>query len=322
MATQSNLPIVSICIPVLNEELCIEALYIRMCKLAEKMSDRCKFEFVFSDNHSEDGTWAILKKYSELDPRVKAIRFTKNIGFQKSIMANYLHSRGDVVFQIDADMQDPPELLETFFELWQKGYKIVYGVRRKRPENFLLTAFRKLGYFIIDKLSEYPIPRNVGDFRLIDRDVVNAIFKFKIATPYLRGLVAGLGFKSICVEFDRDKRQAGETKFKISHLLALGVAALFNNSVAPLRMASYIGLSMLVVSLVGACYYILVRFIHPELPPGFASIHVIVIFGIGLNSFLLGIIGEYLLRIYLTIRSDPIAFLEDQINFKDDQLLL
>jgi dolichol-phosphate mannosyltransferase len=315
-------PLVSVCIPVLNEELCIEALYIRLSKLADKMSSKCEVEFIFTDNHSSDRTWDLIGNLAKKDSRVKAIRFTKNIGFQKSIMANYLHSSGDAVFQIDADMQDPPELLEQFFDLWASGYKIVYGVRRSRPENIFLTAFRKVGYFIVDKMSDYPIPRNVGDFRLIDKEVVNTIFKYKIPTPYLRGLVAGLGFKSICIEFDRDKREAGTTKFKVSHLIGLGISAIFNNSVAPLRAASYVGLLMLAISIVGAFYYVAVRFMHPELPAGFASIHVLVIFGIGLNSFLLGILGEYLLRIYLTIRSDPLAIIEDKLNIAEGKLLL
>ncbi|RMO49057.1 Glycosyl transferase, group 2 protein [Pseudomonas amygdali pv. eriobotryae] len=165
-------PLVSISIPVLNESGNIEALYSRLDALATRMKDRCDLEFVFSDNHSDDNTWMMLAELAAKDPRVKAIRFSRNYGFQRSILANYMHTKGDAVMQIDADLQDPPEMLEEFFARWQEGHEVVYGVRRKRPEGWLLNNFRRLGYWAIDKVSEHPIPRDVGDFRLIDRKVV------------------------------------------------------------------------------------------------------------------------------------------------------
>lgn len=317
-----NLPLISICIPVLNEEGCLESLYERLCSLSEKMKDRCNLEFIFSDNHSTDKTWEILSKLSEIDSRVRAIRFTKNIGFQKSILANYMHSSGDALLQIDADMQDPPEMLEIFFDYWIQGYEFIYGIRKKRPENILLRTFRKLGYWIVDKLSDHPIPKGVGDFRLIDRKVLNVMLKVNTATPYLRGLIPSFGFKQIGIPFDRDIRHVGETKFKISHLMSLGLAAIFENSTIPLRMSSYLGAVILFLSFIGMVYFSILRLIYPELPPGFSSIHVLVIFGIGLNAFLLGIIGEYILRIYLVLKSEPIAIIQNSLNFRKEDLVL
>jgi dolichol-phosphate mannosyltransferase len=320
--TPKELPLISICILVLNEELCLPALFDRLVRLADKLKDKCRLEFIFSDNHSEDSTWEIIEKVVASDDRFKGIRFTKNVGFQKSIMANYLHASGDAVFQIDADMQDPPEMLVKFFDLWMQGYQIVYGLRRKRPENIFISSFRKIGYIVVDILSDHKIPRNVGDFRLVDRKVLDAIFSTKNPTPYLRGLVAGFGFKSICVEFDRDKRQIGTTKFKISHLLSLGYSAIFNHSVAPLRLATISGVIILILSLIGSLYYVAIRYIYPGLPPGFASVHILVLFGIGLNSFFLGIMGEYILRIFLILRNDPIAIIEKSINLETKKLLI
>jgi glycosyltransferase involved in cell wall biosynthesis len=315
-------PLISISIPVLNEEGNLNALYGRLCALAERMKDRCALEFVFSDNHSNDQTWALLSVLAKRDDRIRAIRFSKNFGFQRSILANYMHTRGDAVMQIDADLQDPPEMLETFFELWQKGYQVVYGIRKKRPENFLLQVFRKLGYWAIDKISEHPIPRDAGDFRLIDRKVIQALVKIKTASPYLRGMIAGLGFNQTGIPYDRDPRTVGESKFNASRLMRLGLTAIFNHSTVPMRASSFLGATILTASILGALYYLVLKVLHPELPMGLASIHILVLFGIGLNSFFLGIIGEYLLRIYLVLRAEPVAIVEQSLNINFTELKL
>jgi len=315
-------PLISISIPVLNESGNMQALYSRLEALGRRMQDKCDLEFVFSDNHSDDATWDMLDELARKDPRVRAIRFSRNVGFQRSILANYLHTRGDAVMQIDADLQDPPEMLETFFDKWQQGFQVVYGIRRKRPESWLLRNFRRLGYWAIDKVSEHPIPRDVGDFRLIDRKVIDAVVKVRTSSPYLRGIIAGLGFNQTGVVYDRDARVAGESKFNMSRLVQLGLTAVFNHSVVPLRAASFLGLFILGASFVGAVYYLALRLFHPELPRGLASIHILVLFGIGLNSFFLGIIGEYLLRIYLVVRSDPVAIVQQSLNFSSSELKL
>jgi glycosyltransferase involved in cell wall biosynthesis len=322
LARHVKKPLISITIPVLNESGNLDALYARLDALGRTMQDKCELEFVFSDNHSDDETWAMLTQLAQRDPRVRAIRFSRNVGFQRSILANYLHTRGDAVLQIDADLQDPPELLEAFFDLWQQGYQVVYGIRRKRPESWLLRTFRRLGYWIIDKISEHPIPRDVGDFRLVDRRVIEAVGKTRTSSPYLRGMIAGLGFNQTGVVYDRDARVAGESKFNVSRLVRLGLTAVFNHSVVPLRAASFLGLLILAISVLGSIYYVALRLFHPELPRGLASIHILVLFGIGLNSFFLGIIGEYLLRIYLVVRAEPVAIVQQSLNFTPPELKL
>jgi len=322
MLESNKKPLVSISIPVLNESGNLANLYQRLVALGAKMESRCDLEFVFSDNHSDDATWDMLTELAARDPRVRAIRFSKNYGFQRSILANYMHTRGDAVMQIDADLQDPPELLEAFFERWQEGFDVVYGVRRKRPESWLLNNFRRVGYWAIDKVSEHPIPRDVGDFRLIDRKVVDVLLKTKTANPYLRGMIAGIGFNQTGIAYDRDARVAGESKFNVNRLVRLGLTAVFNHSTVPLRAASFVGSLILAASLIGALYYVVLRVFHPELPPGLASIHILVLFGIGLNSFLLGIIGEYILRIYLVLRADPVAVIQQSLNFDPSDLKL
>ncbi|NGM90611.1 glycosyltransferase family 2 protein, partial [Parapusillimonas sp. SGNA-6] len=303
-------PLISIAIPVLNEAGNLDALYARLVALADRMVDRCDLEFVFTDNHSDDETWPMLARFAAADLRVRAMRFSRNFGFQNSILANYLHARGDAVMQIDADLQDPPEMLEQFFALWQQGFHVVYGIRRKRPEGRLLNLVRKCGYWVIDKVGEHPIPRDVGDFRLVDRAVIEAVARFRTASPYLRGMIAGLGFNQTGIPYDRDARTVGESKFNVMRLTRLGLTAVFNHSTVPLRMASFLGIVILLGSLVGSVYYVILHLLQPDLPRGFVSIQLMVLFGIGLNAFLLGILGEYILRIYRVLRSDPIAIVE------------
>jgi glycosyltransferase involved in cell wall biosynthesis len=321
-AQKIHTPLISISIPVLNEAANLDALYDRLCRLADRMANQCELEFVFSDNHSDDSSWEKLSDLAAKDSRVRVIRFSKNIGFQRSILANYLHTRGDAVMQIDADLQDPPEMLETFFNHWKKGYQVVYGIRCKRKENSFINLFRRIGYWFIDIISEHPTPRDAGDFRLIDRKVINALIQIKTPHPYLRGMIAGLGFNQVGIPYDRNARIAGESKFNMTRLIRLGLTAVFNHSTIPLRLATLAGVIMLGVCALGTLFYFFLRILHPSLPQGLASIHILVLFGIGLQSLLMGIIGEYLLRIYLILRSEPIGIIEQSLNFSQDELKL
>jgi len=315
-------PLISVSIPVLNEADNLDRLYARLSALADTMSDRCRMEFVFTDNRSTDTTWERLGELATRDDRVRAIRFSKNVGFQRSILANYLHTRGDAVMQIDADLQDPPELLEEFFRLWREGFDVIYGVRRKRMEGAALNLFRKFGYWLINEISEHPIPRNVGDFRLVDRKVIHALARMHTPHPYLRGMIAGLGFRQTGVVYDREARTAGESKFNMPRLVRLGLTAVFNHSSVPLRLATLIGFVMIGVSFLGAIYFIALKLFMPYFPQGFASIYVLILFGIGLQSLLLGIIGEYILRIYIMLRAEPLAIVDHTINISESELKL
>ncbi|NLS75364.1 glycosyltransferase [Bradyrhizobium brasilense] len=319
---QLPLPLITIAIPVLNEADNLAALYERLCHLAETMAERCTLEFVFSDNHSNDLTWTKLSQLASKDSRVRAIRFSKNVGYQRSILANYMHARGDAVMQIDADLQDPPELLAEFFDLWRSGHRVVYGIRKVRAEGGAINLFRRLGYWTIDKLSEHPIPRDAGDFRLIDRSVLNALARMNVPSPYLRGMIASLGFEQIGVAYKRDPRRLGQSKFNLMRITQLGIAAVINHSVVPLRLASFLGAAALVISTIGGLYFVVGKAVQPDYPRGFASIYVLLLFGIGLNTFLLGIVGEYLLRTYWILRGEPLAIVEDALNFRMDEIRL
>lgn len=300
-------PLISICVPVLNEEESISKLLERLSITTRKLTDKFNFEYIFTDNNSSDRTWEKLQELKIDYPEIRAFRFGKNIGFQKSILFNYSQSRGDAVIQIDADLQDPPELIERFLEYWSLGYKVVSGVRIDRKESRAMKIFRNVGYWFIDVTSEHPIKRNTGDFRLIDRTVVDAVTKIRSPKPYLRGVISKMGLEEKDVAYSREARIHGESKFGVVELVKLGLTGFSNHSNIPLRFANYLGLASLALSFVGLIYFIILKIYQPDLPRGFASLYVMILFGIGVNSVLLSVVGSYIKKIYdLLSGEDPI----------------
>lgn len=309
-----DLPLISICIPVLNEGENIFPLYSRIHSVTQGLVNEFSFEFIFSDNQSTDDTWEKITSISSKDHRIKAIKFTTNVGFQESILANFAHASGLAMIQIDADLQDPPELIHDFINNWRKGYKVVYGIRTSRRENPIFHLIRKLGYQIISKLSDHPIPKDAGDFRLIDREVRDKLLQSKTPRPYLRGMIASLGFPEKGIEYSRAERKANTSKFPLRRVFKLGFDGLVNHSSWPLRFSTFSGIAILIGSLLLSCYYFVLKLFNRDLPQGLASIHILVLFGIGMNALFLGIIGDYLNRIYLIVRNEPRYSIQETIN--------
>ena len=202
--------LISIIIPVYNEEKNIEPVYDTLKKLLNPLKKKYDYELIFSDNRSTDKTFSILRKIAKNDLKVKVLRLSKNYGYQKSILNGYNHAKGDVAIQYDSDLQDPPELIIKFLEFWNEGNDIVYGIRRTRKENFILNLTRKLFYRLIDLLSEDHLPKDAGDFRLLDRKILDILKNVSDVQPYLRGTIASMGFKQVGIPYDRDKRRRGK----------------------------------------------------------------------------------------------------------------
>jgi len=308
--------LLSICVPTYNEEGNLRPLYERVRNVMAPLADRYAFELLFTDNHSEDGTFAEIAELAAIDSRVRALRFSKNFGFQRSILANYCHTRGDVAIQLDCDLQDPPELIPRFLELWEQGYKVVYGVRRARPnEARWLFHARRLFYRLIDLLSEERLPKDAGDFRLIDRCIVAELLKIQDQQPYLRGSIAAMGFRQIGVPYDRDARTRGASKFDMIRLVGLALDGILQHSVIPLRLASLAGAVMFVLSALGGLYYLVLKiFLPADWPEGFASTTLLILLSTSLNALMFGIIGEYIGRIYKNVKHAPIVIVEDVID--------
>lgn len=309
--TPARKKLITFCVPVYNEAPNLDALVARLQSTADSLAERYDFEFLFTDNCSTDNTTQLLAAAATSDPRIRLLRLSRNFGFQRSILTNYLNARGDAVIQIDADLQDPPEMASDFLALWERGYKVVYGVRRHRAEGRAITLLRRIGYSVIHRLSETDVPPGAGDFRLIDRVVVDALRSFNDHSPYLRGLIAELGFKQIGLEYDRAGRNAGESKFGLKGLLGLGFDGLFSTSMVPLRLATYIGIIAVGLSGLGVLFYVYLRLADPRLALGIVSLHILVLISIGFNAVLLGIIGEYVGRIFRNTRGGPLTMIDE-----------
>jgi dolichol-phosphate mannosyltransferase len=303
--------LVSIIVPVLNEEGNVERLYEAVTQVMVDLEVRYDYELIFTDNHSSDSTFAKIEQLAARDPRVSGFRFSKNFGFQRSILTGYMKTSGDAVIQIDADLQDPPELIPEFIEKWEEGYDVVYGVRRSRQEGWLIALARRTFYKLIDLLSEDDLPRDAGDFRLVSRRIVELLGQVDDYHPYLRGLIASLGFEQLGIPYDRARRTSGESKFSIPRLIGLAVDGILVHSVIPLRIATFVGLAMSLVMMLGILGYGLSRLVFGvDWPAGFATTTVLLLLGITLNGLFLGIIGEYLGRLYQQAKKRPITIIE------------
>lgn len=310
----SDKKLISIAIPIKNEFSNLQVLIEALSQLADSHPEY-NFEFVFTDNHSDDSSWEKLKELSLVDLRIRGVRFSKDFGFQNSILENYRICKGDAVIQLDADLQDPPEFIDLFLANWERGYHVVYGIRRRPEEAVLLRKFRDFGYFAINLLSESRIPKGAGDFRLLDRKVITALLKQHQSKPYLRGMIAEMGFDQLGLVYERKSRKFGESKFPARKLLSLGLNGIINHSTFPLRLATYAGGALLVLSAIASIYSIASYFMSDNLPRGFTSVQLVQFLTIGINSFFLGIIGEYVLRIYRIVRNEPLVIVEDSIEY-------
>ena len=307
--------LISICVPVFNEEMNIGPLYAALLPIMDQLSDRYDFELLFTDNHSTDHTFEALERVAQRDVRVRALRFSRNFGFQRSIATGYANARGEAAIQIDCDLQDPPSLILEFVRKWEQGYKVVYGVRSSRRESWWMNFVRKMFYRIIDSLSEDELPLDAGDFRLLDRCVLDELQKFEDNQPYLRGTIAVLGFDQIGIPYDRGERQHGQSKFSFGELMGLALDGILNHSVVPLRIATYLGLAISVVTFMGIVGYGVGRlFLGKNWPPGFASVIILLLGSLSLNALFLGIIGEYLGRIYRQVKRRPLTIIERELN--------
>ncbi len=315
----ATLPLISIVVPVLNEDQNILRLYETVQNTTQPISDRYRFEFLFTDNHSTDGSFDILTGLAAKDPRVRVLRFSRNFGYQASIMTGYLNASGDAVIQLDCDLQDPPAMILEFVRKWEQGYQVVYGVRKVRKEGFWITAMRKVFYRILNALSEHRLPLDAGDFRLVDRCIVEQLRSIDDATPYLRGLITTLGFRQIGIPYDRDARVAGESKFSFSDLLKLAIDGILNHSTMPLRLATYCSQIIFCAAVLVMAVYCAARMtVGQDWPAGFTTLIVLVLVSTSLNALFFGIMGEYIGRIYRQVKKQPLTIVESRLNVPAD----
>ena len=308
--------LISIIVPVFNEELNIKYFYQEITKFMNLASKNYNFEVIFTDNHSTDSTSGLLQVICKQDERFKYVRFSKNFGYQKSILYGITRSSGEAVVQLDVDLEDPPDIILEFLKYWELDYQIVYGIRKRRGDSFILFYLRKIFYRFINFLSEDNIPLDAGDFRLIDKKIVGLLREMNDTQPYLRGAITSFGFKQVGVEYDRVDRKFGETKFSYIDLFKLAFDGIFNHSLVPLRLASYFAFFMSFIIIILILSYSAGKiFLNYDWPAGFTTLAILTLTGILLNAIFLGIIGEYLGRIFSQLKGNVLPFVENEMGF-------
>jgi dolichol-phosphate mannosyltransferase len=299
-------PTFSIIVPVFNEEEVLEELYRRTSQVMDQIGEA--WELILVDDGSRDRSAEILGELHERDHRVKGVSFSRNFGFQEAATAGLTFAGGDAVILADADLQDPPEVIPEMIAKWREGYDVVYGVRTHRQgETWFKKFTAKAFYRLIHRITSIDIPQDTGDFRLMDRRVVEAILQMPERNRFLRGMVPWVGFKQVGLPYERQARYAGESKFRsVKQMLPFAINAITSFSYFPLRLATYLGFTMAAVSLVAILVVIGLRLFGSGELTGQATTLVVVLFLGGVQLISLGIIGEYLGRIYDEVRGRPL----------------
>lgn len=310
--------LVSILIPAFNEEANVERAYAAITRVFETL-DGYSCELIFTDNHSTDRTFALLAEIARRDRRVRVIRFARNYGYQRSLLVAYQSARGACSIQLDCDLQDPPELIPEMLALWRQGHHVVYGVRRSLADTPTTARLRRGFYRALRALSEDDLPTDAGEFRLVDRRLLDQLRTIRDVSPYLRGLISAMGFSQVGIPYDRAARIAGESKFPLRKMIALAVDGVLNHSLVPLRAASLIGVGVGVMTILLMAGYLVGRVLFGQnWPAGFATTTTLLLLAITLNALFLGVIGEYLGRIFLQLKVAPDPIVEARIDAPAD----
>ena len=311
---------ISVVIPVYNEQYNVSLAYTAIREVLMTFKGQYDYEIIFMDNRSTDGTFTKLKEIAEKDIKVKVVRFSRNFGYQRSIYTGFAISSGDAVIQFDSDLQDPLDLIKEFIKKWEEGFMVVYGVRRSRKEGKWLEFSRKAFYRLINALSEDDLPPDAGDFRLVDKKVVELLRQIYDYSPYLRGTIASFGFNQLGIPYDRLERKHGRSKFNFLSLIGLAVDGILNHSISLLRLATFTGFLAFIISIILVIIYSLGKLVFfPEWRAGFTTTIVLILISLGLNAFFLGIIGEYIGRIYQQVKKFPIAIIDESMNLEKDK---
>lgn len=305
---------IEIIIPVCNEEECIPKVMQRLLHLKNHMLNN-DFVFTFVDDGSKDQSVGLLKKYSQQYSFVHLIVLSRNFGHQMAVTAGLDHADADYVAIIDADLQDPPELIEPMVQKAKEGYDIVYGKRRVRKgETWFKKMSASLFYRLLTQMCDLSIPRNTGDFRLISRRVLKVVREMREVHRFLRGIIPWTGFQSFAFEYQREERQGGVSKYPFKKMVKLAIDALFSFSMSPLRFMTYVGLGIVGFSACVAFFMIYLRFFTPYTVPGITAVILTVMFLGGLQILMLGVIGEYVGRTFEAAKKRPLYVVKESVN--------
>jgi len=305
----------SIVVPVYNEEEVIHETYRRLTEVMRSTKEA--YELLFVNDGSRDRTAEIIKEYSEQDPAVVLLDFARNFGHQIAITAGMDYARGEAVVVIDADLQDPPELILEMIEKWKQGFDVVYAKRTKRKgETYFKKQTAAMFYRFLSAMTDIDIPLDTGDFRLLDRKVCNQMNSIQEKNRFVRGLVSWVGFKQIAVEYERDERLAGESKYPLKKMLKLSMDGITSFSYKPLKLASYAGVTLSGIGFIYLLVVLYLKLFTDSTITGWSSLIVIQLFFSGIILIILGMIGEYIGRIYDETKNRPLYIVREKYQLE------
>jgi len=309
----------SLIIPCYNEEQVIGETHSRLQKLVadwrqKGLTEEC--EIIYVNDGSRDKTLAILKDYAGKDPNIKVISFSNNFGHQAALTAGLSFAGGDAAVSLDADLQDPPQVIEEMIHAFKEGYEIVYGVRKDRTEDTFFKRFTAHAFYKLMRFMGVSCVYNHADFRLMSRNALREFKQYREINRFIRGMIPLMGFSSCIVEYDREKRFAGETKYNIRKMMAFAIDGITSFSCVPLRIASVLGLVIFMGSC-GLMLWALVQALTSTTVPGWASTVLPVYFLGGIQLIFFGILGEYVGKIYMEVKERPLFIVKETINFED-----
>jgi len=310
--------LVSVIVPCYNEEAVIRQTHRSLVAVLERLDD-LEHEIIYVDDGSSDQTAEILQELQAGDEHVRVVLLSRNFGHQIAVTAGLEHASGDAAVVIDADLQDPPEVIMEMVARWRDGYHVVYGVRTDRHGE---TAFKlwtaRAFYRLMNRLSKIKIPLNVGDFRLMDRKVVDALLAMPERDRFLRGMVSWVGFEQVAVLYRRAPRFAGTSKYPLLKMIQFATDGVLSFSFTPLRLAIWTGFMAIGLAIAGIIYAVVLRLYTTDWVRGWASLFVAILLMSGVQLISLGIIGEYIGRIYGEVKQRPLYFVQRRLGFKKE----
>lgn len=320
--TQVGRKLLSVIIPCFNEEEVITETLKQLFVFCSKL-DNMDVELIFVDDGSRDKTREILKSYAESESRIRIIGFARNFGHQIAVTAGIDAAHGDAVVLIDADLQDPPEVIHQMIAKWREGFDVVYGTRVDRPgESAFKLASARAFYRILNKLSEVDIPLDTGDFRLMSRPVVDVLRAMPERHRFIRGMVSWVGFKQISLPYKRAERFAGESKYPLKKMLRFATDGILSFSSKPLQLSIGLGFFSASLAMLGIIYAVVIRLLTTEWVPGWAGTMVTMLFLGGVQLVSIGILGEYVGRIYGEIKGRPMHVVSEYHGFEGSEPVL
>jgi glycosyltransferase involved in cell wall biosynthesis len=309
-------PVLSIVVPMHNEQANLDHLFQRLADVLDRLN--LSYEIICIDDGSRDRTLPLLVKYHFTDSRIKVISFSRNFGKEIALTAGIDYASGDAVIPIDADLQDPPELIEALIGKWREGFDVVYATRRSRLGESWMKRLTAGGFYrVIDKIGSVTIPRDTGDFRLLDRRVVDVLKQLPERTRFMKGLFSWVGFRQTSILFDRAQRFQGRSSWNYWRLWNFAVDGITSFSLIPLKVWGYVGIVLSLLAFVYATFLIIRTLMLGVDVPGYASLMVAVLFLGGVQLITLGILGEYLGRVYEEVKGRPLYLVRDRYGFEN-----